>query len=67
MIDLFKNMFWFIMDRALTVLSCMLECAYNPQERYDETGCYRPPLKIYFAGQRHRHRTTSFTGCTGLL
>ena len=51
MIDLFKNMFWSIIDRALTVLSYMLEYAYNPQERYDEVGCYRPPLKIYFASR----------------
>ena len=36
MIDWFKNLFWYIIDRALTVFLCMLEYDYKPQERYDE-------------------------------
>ena len=36
MIDWFKSLFWYIIDRALTAFLCMLEYAYNPQERYDE-------------------------------
>ena len=36
MIDWFKNLFWYIIDRALTAILCMLEYDYKPQERYDE-------------------------------
>ena len=36
MIDWFKNVFWYIIDRAFIAFSCILEYAYNPQERYDE-------------------------------
>ena len=44
MIGWFKNVFRYVTDGAFTALSCMLEYAYNPQERYDES-CRRSPLQ----------------------
>ena len=45
--DWFKNVFWYISDGAFTALSCMLEYAYNPQERYDEARRRSPLPEIY--------------------
>ena len=45
--DWFKNVSWYIIDRAFTALGCMLEYVYNPQKRYDEARRYSPPPGIY--------------------
>ena len=43
MTDLYKNVSWYIIDRALIALSWMLEYAYNPKEKYYEVRRRSPP------------------------
>ena len=49
MIDLFKNVFWYIIEGACTVLLYMLKYVPGVQEAYDEAVAlrHRPPLWIY--------------------
>ena len=49
MIDLFKNVFWDIIERVCTVLLHMLKYVPGAQEAYEEevTCHYRPLLEIY--------------------
>ena len=49
MIDLFKNVFWYIIEGACTVLLYMLKYVPGVQEAYDEAVAlrHRSPLWIY--------------------
>ena len=41
MIDLFKNVFWYIIDGAWTIFLYMLKYVAEVQEAYDEVATYR--------------------------
>ena len=47
MIGWFKNVFWYIIDKAFTALPCVLEYAYDSQERYDESCRCNPLPELY--------------------
>ena len=47
MIDLFKNIFWYIIEGVCTVLLRMLKYVPRSQEAYDEVVRTEPPLLEY--------------------